>query len=92
MEDLSQLDPEEQAQAVAKPSTTHRELLLQLSHELRTPIAVIMGYADIINDESDNATIRDHAIVIRRCGEELINRLDNFLIASEQASVENVPA
>lgn len=60
-----------------------RELLSQMSHELRTAMAVIMGFADIIIEETNSDIIKEHALVIRRNSAKLLQRLNDILDDSE---------
>lgn len=56
-----------------------------ISHELKTPIAVIRGYADLIADSSDEADpeqLRRQARVIRDESERLARMVENLLEAT----------
>ncbi|NBB73305.1 MAG: hypothetical protein GVY35_06440 [Bacteroidetes bacterium] len=53
-------------------------ILNNMSHEFRTPMTGILGYADILLDEVDEA-YRDFAQTIHDYGERLMNTLDAVL-------------
>ena len=55
--------------------------LALLSHELRTPIAAIMGLADGMVEAAFgplNATYREHAALIHQAGDHLLALADNL--------------
>lgn len=54
-------------------------MIASLSHELRTPMTAILGYADLICEDESVRDSRDHASVIRRAGEHLLGLLDAVL-------------
>jgi hypothetical protein len=50
---------------------TRARFLARVSHELRTPLHAILGFADLIRDESPGTALADHAGQIHRAGIEL---------------------
>lgn len=57
----------------------HAELLGRLSHELRTPMTAILGFAGILGQTLRRRTDRDAIDTIRRNGERLLALIDDVL-------------
>jgi hypothetical protein len=55
------------------------EALSSLAHELNTPISVIVGYAELLERRSDDATTREAASHIREAGERLRSAVARLL-------------
>jgi signal transduction histidine kinase len=55
------------------------ELLAALAHELRTPIAVIAGYAEILGSRSDDKTRLEAAARIAEAAQRLSETVDRLL-------------
>ncbi len=53
--------------------------LATMSHELRTPMNGVLGIAQIIQDESSEAHIREHASMIMTSGHHLVTLLNDVL-------------
>lgn len=65
-----------------------RDLVLNISHEFRTPLSVIKGYTETLSSKSvDAATARSFLEMIRDHTERLIQMVDNLL---ELSRLENV--
>ncbi|HSP86852.1 MAG TPA: ATP-binding protein [Ignavibacteriaceae bacterium] len=63
--------------------------LANMSHEIRTPLIGILGYADIIlNDTTDNDT-REMAGIIKKSGDRLNDTLNQILDLSKVESERN---
>jgi two-component system CheB/CheR fusion protein len=81
---MSELSTAEQPIKVGTkiPEWTSDDFLAMVSHELRNPIAAILGWADVVSAESTDAKILEHAIeAIKRSalhGAKLINQLMDF--------------
>jgi two-component system CheB/CheR fusion protein len=77
-----------------RPEWTSDEFLAMVSHELRNPIAAILGWADVVSTESVDPKISVHAIeAIKRSalqGAKLINDLIDFSRIRNSGLVLNV--
>jgi signal transduction histidine kinase len=56
-----------------------RELISELAHELKTPIAVIAGYAELIGARDDERTRVDASVQIQAATERLSRAVDALL-------------
>jgi signal transduction histidine kinase len=55
------------------------DLLAGLAHELNTPIAVIVGYAELLEGRSDESATREMAGHIREAAERLRSTVGQLL-------------
>ena len=55
------------------------EFLASMSHELRTPLNGILGFAEMIRDDTENEEIRDNAAIIERSANHLLELLNTIL-------------
>ncbi|WP_042444011.1 response regulator [Azospirillum sp. B510] len=73
-------DARQAAEAASRGKT---EFLASLSHELRTPMNAVIGFADLIAREAEgpvgNAQYRDFAINIRDSGQHLLELINEIL-------------
>ena len=61
-------------------SSRHRDAQLSsLAHELKTPLAVIVGFAELLAARDDERTRREAATRIMAASERLGNALDDLL-------------
>jgi signal transduction histidine kinase len=64
----------------------------QISHELRTPLHGIIGYADLIRQESGEAAQREHAAAILHSGQHLLSLVNRLLDAAKLETRHKVEA
>jgi signal transduction histidine kinase/ActR/RegA family two-component response regulator len=63
--------------AVAKTS-----FLININHEIRTPLGAILGYAELLQNASTEVEKEDYAKVIKRNGRTLTKLIDDVLLLS----------
>jgi len=73
--------------AAEAASRAKSEFLANMSHEIRTPLTAIMGYADLLRDDSDTARAPDRRLetidTIRSAGQHLMSVINNILDLSK---------
>jgi len=79
-----------------RSNQTKGEFLANMSHELRTPLGVILGYSEIIaNDTPSKEEKIEYADAIKRNGETLARLIDDILDLSlaeaQKISIEILP-
>ncbi len=70
---------QEQAQKFVK---LKESVLTNMSHEVRTPLTAMIGFAEILTEELDGP-LAEHAAVIYRCGKRLHRTLDSMMRLSK---------
>ncbi|MGD0656067.1 MAG: CHASE domain-containing protein [Thermoguttaceae bacterium] len=80
--DVSELvQSRQQAEAANKAKS---KFLATMSHEMRTPMAAILGYNDLLMDPKiDSSTRNNYLMVIRRNGEKLLLLINDILDLSK---------
>ena len=73
------------------------EFLANMSHEIRTPMTAILGYADLVLDDTVRGpSVKDSVAVIKRNGEHLLTLINDILdlakIDSGKLGIERLPA
>ncbi len=69
----------EAAEEMARLKST---FLANMNHEIRTPLAGILGYAQILEEELADPMHREMAQVIKQSGQRLLDTLDSLLYMS----------
>jgi len=69
----------EAAEEMARLKST---FLANMNHEIRTPLAGILGYAQILEEELNDPMQREMAQVIKQSGQRLLDTLDALLYMS----------
>ncbi|MCE1190128.1 MAG: PAS domain S-box protein [Ignavibacteria bacterium] len=87
-EELELFIAKEKAQESDKLKTT---LLSNMSHEFRTPLNGILGYAELLTDNLTNLIDRNMARSITRSGQRLMQTLDSILDLSQLESNKLIP-
>lgn len=71
--------------ALARASQREDDLVATITHELRTPVASIQGYLEILGDQDDLAPYRGLIEPIHRNGERLVSMVDHLLAGTRPA-------
>lgn len=71
--------------AIEKADRTKREFLTIVTHELRSPLNPILGYAQMLEDEVQDSEHRAALANIRQAGKDLLEMIDNVLDYSRLA-------
>ncbi len=86
----------EQARIAAEAANTAKsEFLANMSHEIRTPMTAILGYAELLEDQTVGDTDRHQNVcAIRRSGSHLLDIINDILdfskIEAGQLEIETV--
>ncbi|MCP4601085.1 MAG: response regulator [Proteobacteria bacterium] len=71
-----------QARELEEIDKYKREFIANVTHELKTPLAIVMGNADLIIDQTDDENMRSGIDVIRRAAFQLANHVDRIIAVS----------
>ena len=66
-----------------RASKAKAEFLAKMSHELRTPLNAVIGYAELIEEESERGPIAEDATKIRTSARQLLGVIDVILDISK---------
>ncbi|GAQ85047.1 hypothetical protein KFL_002190010, partial [Klebsormidium nitens] len=70
-----------------------QQLLASLSHELRTPMAVVMGLLEEMQANSGGEAFEENLALLRKTAEDMLHLLDGILmLAKNEAGKSNVEA
>jgi signal transduction histidine kinase len=70
---------------LSRASKREDDLVATITHELRTPVASIQGYLEILGDQDDLAPYRRLIEPIHRNGERLVSMVDHLLAGTRPA-------
>lgn len=74
---------QEARQAADAANLAKSQFLASMSHEIRTPMTAILGYADLLREETDAPRCREAAGIIQRNGEHLLSLINDILDISK---------
>ena len=69
----------EARQEAERLADLRRQFLTNMSHEIRTPLSGIIGFAELMQDELDDAEMREFAVLIAQSAERLLDTLHAIL-------------
>ncbi|WP_176521829.1 GAF domain-containing sensor histidine kinase [Longimonas halophila] len=81
-ESSSLLPPHSLKEQAHKFTRLKESVLTNMSHEVRTPLTAMIGFAEILTEELDSP-LAEHAAVIYRCGKRLHRTLDSMMQLSK---------
>lgn len=64
------------------------QFIRDMEHDIRTPLSGIIGLAEILSSQIDNATWKEYLADIRKCGEELMEYSDRILDFAKREAKE----
>lgn len=66
-----------------KLKEVQEQIIAKVPHELRTPLVPILGYSELIEEETDLEQIREMAKVIKMYGKSLHGKIEKFLFYTD---------
>lgn len=69
----------EELREAARQTAVRVRFLAQMSHEFRTPLNIMLGYAELLERDSKRVTPREGAAAIKRSGRYLLGMIDEIL-------------
>ena len=69
----------ENLRAEAIQAASRVQFLAQMSHEFRTPLNIMLGYAELLERKSKRITVQEGASSIKRSGRYLLGMIDEIL-------------
>ncbi|MEA3289557.1 MAG: response regulator [Campylobacterota bacterium] len=91
---LKEIELEEQRNKAISASKAKSEFLANMSHEIRTPLNAIMGFLDILKEETRNRKAGKYVDIIKDSGATLLNIIEDILdfskIESGKLYIENI--
>ncbi|MCR4591462.1 MAG: response regulator [Lachnospiraceae bacterium] len=84
---------EEQKRIADDANKAKSYFLASMSHEIRTPINTVLGMDEMILRESNDSTVREYAMDIRKAGRTLLSLINDILDLSkiESGRMEIIP-
>ncbi len=76
---VNRLTIAQQANELEEIDKYKREFIANITHELKTPLAIVMGNADIILEQTEDERLRDGIFLIRRAAFQLANHVDRII-------------
>ena len=79
---INRLTIAHQAKELEEIDKFKREFIANITHELKTPLAIVMGNADLIMDETGDPKVREGIELIRKAAFQLANHVDRIIAVS----------